>query len=128
MGFWIFILLMNMMVPLLMIGFGWTFLHNPPKTINMGYGYRTSMSMKNQDTWDFAHQYAGGLWLKWGKWLLVITVLLMMPLLGKSEDVIGNFGGALCMLEIVPLIFAVVVTEKALKKTFDSNGNRRETR
>ena len=127
MGFWIFMLLMNIMIPGLMLGFGWVFLHNPPKTINWGYGYRTSMSTKNQDTWDFAHQYAGKLWFKWGKWLLVISIVAMLPLIGKSEDVIGTIGGILCMVEMVPLVYVIVPTERALKRTFDSKGNRRKT-
>lgn len=120
-------LLMNIMIPGLMLGFGWVFLHNPPKTINWGYGYRTAMSTKSQDTWDFAHQYAGKLWFKWGKWLLVISIVAMLPLIGKSEDVIGTIGGILCMVELVPLVYVIVPTERALKRTFDSKGNRRKT-
>ena len=27
------------------------------------FGYKTEMSMKNQDTWDFANQYSGKLWM-----------------------------------------------------------------
>ena len=30
-----------------------------PKEINSVFGYRTSMSMKNKDTWEFAHKYCG---------------------------------------------------------------------
>ena len=120
-------LLMNIMIPGWMLGFGWVFLHNPPKTINWGYGYRTAMSTKSQDTWDFAHQYAGKLWFKWGKWLLVISIVAMLPLIGKSEDVIGTIGGILCMVELVPLVYVIVPTERALKRTFDSKGNRRKT-
>ena len=126
MGFWIFMLFMNLMLPVMMIGFGWVFLHKPPKTINWAYGYRTTMSTKNQDTWDFAHQYAGKLWFKWGKWLLILSVVCMLLLIGKSEDVIGIAGSILCMVELVPLVYVIVPTERALKQTFDSRGNRRQ--
>jgi hypothetical protein len=85
------------------------------------------MSTKNQDTWDFAHQYAGKLWFKWGKWLLVISIVAMLSLIGKSEDVTGTIGGILCMVELVPLVYVIVPTERALKRTFDSKGNRRKT-
>ena len=27
--------------------------------VNFVFGYRTSMSMKNKDTWEFAHKYCG---------------------------------------------------------------------
>ena len=31
--------------------------------------------MKNQDTWLFAHQYCGRLWLRWGLVLLPATLV-----------------------------------------------------
>ncbi|MBO5346760.1 MAG: SdpI family protein [Lachnospiraceae bacterium] len=126
MGFWIFMLIMNMLLPTTMLGFGWIFLHKAPKSINWAYGYRTAMSTKNQDTWDFAHQYAGKLWFKWGKWLLVISVVVMLLLIGQSEAIISAVGGVLCMVELVPLVYVIVPTERALKQTFDSKGNRRK--
>lgn len=51
MGFWIFMLMMNLLIPLSMIGFGWMFLKSPPKEINAVFGYRTRRSMLNPDTW-----------------------------------------------------------------------------
>ena len=43
MGFWIFMLLMNEIVPFTMIGFGKLFLNHAPDEINMVFGYRTRM-------------------------------------------------------------------------------------
>ena len=51
MGFWIFMLIMDLLIPFTMIGFGKMFLKKAPDQINYVFGYRTSMSMKNQDTW-----------------------------------------------------------------------------
>ena len=48
--------MMDLMIPLIMIVFGKVFLKNPPKEINLIYGYRTGRSMKNKDTWNFAHR------------------------------------------------------------------------
>lgn len=39
------------LVPAVCIVFGVLFLWHPPKNINGLYGYRTSRSMKNEDTW-----------------------------------------------------------------------------
>ena len=50
MGFWIFMLVMTLLIPLTMIGFGKLFLKSAPKEINGVFGYRTSMSMKSKDT------------------------------------------------------------------------------
>lgn len=99
---------------------------NAPGNINIVFGYRTSMSMKNQETWKFAHEYCGKLWYKWGKIVLIVTMIAMLFLLGKSADTIGNWGGVICMLQLVPLIGVIGPTERALRKTFDKKGNRRK--
>ena len=52
MGFWIFMLIMDLLLPFTMIGFGRYFMKKAPKEINSVFGYRTSMSMKNKDTWE----------------------------------------------------------------------------
>ena len=126
MGFWFFMLFMNLLMPLIMIGFGRYFMKNAPGNINIVFGYRTSMSMKNQETWKFAHEYCGKLWYKWGKIVLIVTMIAMLFLLGKSVDTIGNWGGVICMLQLVPLVGVIGPTERALRKTFDKKGNRRK--
>ena len=48
MAFWVFMLIMGLLIPLTMVGFGKLFLTRAPKNINMVFGYRTVMSMKNR--------------------------------------------------------------------------------
>ena len=62
MGFWIYMLLMNLLNTFTLIGFGKHFMRKAPKEINEVFGYRTPMSMKNKDTWEFAHKYCGKIW------------------------------------------------------------------
>ena len=52
------------------------------------------MSMKNEDTWQFAHHY------------------------------MGTVGGVLCFIQMIPLIGVVAPTEKALHKAFDKDGKK----
>lgn len=125
MGFWIFMFIVTLLIPVMMIVFGLIFLKNPPKEINWAYGYRTSMSMKNQDTWDFAHQYVGKIWFKWGIGVAVISVVVMLFVIGKDTDTVGWVGGGLAMVQILPLMGAIIPTEMALKRAFDKNGKRR---
>ena len=125
MGFWIFMVIMDLLVPLTMIGFGRYFLKQAPGAINWVFGYRTEMSMKNKDTWEFAHNYIGKLWYRIGLILLPVSVISMLFVLGKNEDIVGNLGATLTMLQLVFLIVPIFPTERALKKTFDKNGNRR---
>ncbi|MFR5796305.1 MAG: SdpI family protein [Christensenellales bacterium] len=60
--FWIFMLLSVLMIPLTMIYFGRRFFKSPPKSINATFGYRSTMSMKNQETWKLAHTVCGRYW------------------------------------------------------------------
>lgn len=125
MGFWIFMLFMDLLIPLTMIGFGRYFLKSAPKEINSIFGYRTPMSMKNKDTWIFAHHYCGKLWYVSGVISLVITAIVLILVIRQTENTVGTVGGILCGIQMIPLIGSIIPTEKALKKTFDKNGNRR---
>lgn len=127
MGSWLFMLIINLLIPLMMIVFGWRFMKKPPKKINGIYGYRTTMSMKNQDTWDFAHQYCGKLWFRIGWIMLLLSVVIMLLVLDK-EDSIGTWGSILCMVQCFVIVGTIFPTERALKNTFDKNGTRKDTR
>lgn len=125
-GFWVFMLIVDMTVPLIMIVFGILFLKKPPKNINELFGYRTTMSMKNIDTWDFAHKYCGRLWLRLGLALMPLSVIAMIFVIGDEESAAtAAVGSAVCVVQIVALMVSIIPTENALKKTFDENGIRR---
>lgn len=119
MGFWIFMFIIDMMLPLMMIAFGKLFLKYPPKEINAVFGYRTSRSMKNKDTWEFAHRYCGKLWYRCGWVMLPVSVAALLPAIGKSEGVTGIVGGIICAAQTLVLIGSIYPVEKALKKKFD---------
>lgn len=126
MGFWIYMLCIGLLFPAIMLVMGRYFMKTAPKEINYIFGYRTNMSMKNRDTWEFAHKYIGKLWFRFG-WILVpITIIPMLFVLGKSEDIIGTVGAVVVVVDLIILISAIFPTEMALKKTFDKDGNRKD--
>ena len=125
MGFWIFMLAMNLLFPLIMIVMGRYFMKKSPKEINYIFGYRTNMSMKNKDTWDFAHNYFGKLWFRLGWLLIPISVIPMLFVIGKGEDIIGTVGMVVMVIDLILLIAPIFPTERALKKVFDKEGNKR---
>ena len=96
-----------------------------PKKINRIFGYRTKMSMKNCDTWEFAHKYIGKLWLRFGLLLIPITVIPMLLVLGKNENVVGTVGLIVSFINTVVLIIPIFFTEKALNSAFDKEGRRK---
>ena len=60
MVFCLFMLAMDLLIPRVMIACGAAFRSRVPRRINALVGYRTTMSMKNMDTWRFAHERCGG--------------------------------------------------------------------
>ena len=127
MGIWFMMLGFNLLIPAIMLGAGKLFTKNTPKDINWIIGYRTTMSMKNEDTWAFAHKVAGAFWWKWGWVALVITVVGMLLLLGRSVELVSTAGCVLMFLQLILVIAVIPYTEKALRNTFDKNGNRKDT-
>lgn len=125
MKFWIFIFSMNLVIPLSMIIFGKYFTKHKPESINGVFGYRTPMSMKNKETWEFAHNYFGRIWFYMGVILLIISVLGMLFLIEKNESIIENYSVILNIIQIIFLIIPIAPTELALRKNFDRQGNRK---
>lgn len=123
--FWIFMLIMDLMLPLTMIIFGRRFIKNAPREINEVFGYRTTMSMKSKDTWEYAHNYCGKVWYISGLIMIPITAIIMLFAFGKSTAYIGVTGGIVCAIQLIPAIVSLFLTENALKKAFDKNGCRR---
>ena len=127
MGSFVFMLIVNLLTSFTMIGFGEYFIRKAgPQKINMTFGYRTSMSMKNKDTWRFAHIYCGKLWRVIGWIMLPLSVAAMLFVIGREPDVVGIFGGIIFGIQCVFLIVPIVPTEIALRKNFDNNGIRRK--
>ena len=123
--FWLFMLGVNLLTPLIMIVFGGYFEKKAPKNIQSIFGYRTTLSMKNQDTWQFAHHHCGRVWKKLGWITLAVSLAVLLCVWNQDLGTIGTVGAAVCLLQVVLLFCSIIPTERALRKTFDSNGNRR---
>ena len=124
---WTVLLVDVFAVPAILLGFGWGFLKKPPKDIGGAYGYRTPMSMKNRDTWEFAHQVCGRVWRRMGWVLLALSAVLLAWMLARpgGEQTNWLLGILVALAETVMLIFTIIPVERALKNAFDQNGNRR---
>ena len=125
MGFRIFMLIMVLLIPLTMIFFGWLLFRRTPKEINYVYGYRTKTSMRNEETWKFANQYLGKQWYRCGLLSAPLSVIAIAIVLGKGTETVGTIGGMITMIQMIPLVGAIIPTEIALKNNFDENGRKR---
>ena len=124
-GFYVYMLLTSLLIPVIMLVFGWKFHRQAPKKINVWYGYRSARSMKNEDTWVFAHQHIGRTWMLVGAVLLVISVIPMIAVYGKDDDTVSVVSLVLLFVQMLPMIMSLIPTERALKRTFDENGIRK---
>ena len=123
--FWLFMLIMNLLIPFTMIGFGRYFIKQSPKNINMVFGYRTSRSMKNMETWIYAHKCIGKIWYRWGLALIPVSFLAMILVYNKDINTIGVFGAVLTLIQCAVLVLTIIPAERALKKEFDEYGRKR---
>ncbi|MFR6155396.1 MAG: SdpI family protein [Faecalibacillus faecis] len=115
----------DMIIPIVMVIVGRITWKHCPKHINGMIGYRTTRSMKNIDTWKFAHNYCGKLWWKIG-WLMIIPSALMhISLCHSDKNAIGFAGLILVVIQCFIMIVSIYPTERALKKNFNDDGTRR---
>jgi uncharacterized membrane protein len=99
---------------------GLLFIMFPPKNINSFYGYRTTNSRRNLDTWKVANSYSAILMAIEGLILAVIGLLTTFFNDNKAIETALDIG-----LMFSSFIILVVATEKHLNKLFDEDGNRK---
>ena len=123
--FWVLMLLTALICPLMMLVIGLIYKNHAPKKINRFSGYRTEMSMKNIQTWTFAHKYISRLWLAWGAILTVPSAIPMLFVIDKSEETISLTALIVCFVGLGAMMATLIPTEIALRKNFDKDGNRK---
>lgn len=107
-----------LLLPAVMVIFGGIWQRHPPKEINDVYGYRTAMSMKNIDTWNFAHRLCGRLWMWSGGASLLLSAAAMVVF---RADVYLTVGWVLS-IQVVIMLLAIPATEVSLRRHFDQDG------
>ncbi len=126
-GPFIFDLSMVLLVPGIMIVCGLLFMYKPPRDINGAFGYRTAMSMKNQDTWRFAHRVCGKIWFWLGLLLVPLSAVPLLRMSGRDHGTLAAVTICIQFLQLVPFICSIIPTEFALRKAFDKNGRRKNS-
>ena len=122
MGFWWFLFVCNLLIPIIMILSGYWMWKHCPSQINPILGYRTKRSMKNINTWKFAHDCAGRLWWKTGWILMILTILVQLPFIKSGTDAIGNLSLVIIFIQILVMLLTIIPVESELKKKFSDDG------
>ena len=105
-----------LMLPVIMVIFGWVFRTHPPKDINWVYGYRTKRSVSSQEAWDFAHAHIGKVWTYAGAVMLPASAVSLLFLLNTEGYDYWIAGMLLLFAEMGIMVGTIPLTESALKK------------
>jgi hypothetical protein len=79
------------------------------------------------DTWIFAHNYFGKNILRAGGILVCLSTIALIFLSDFETGVMVYTGWAIIAIQVLTILVLFIVTDTALKRNFDSNGNRRKT-
>ena len=122
-GYTIFLVVCNLLIPVVMLCGGVFMLRGGRKKINSICGYRSRSSMRTMETWRFAHRYCGRLWLIFGGVTLGVSIgIIVGALLGGGEQALSLWT-LLCMaVQVVAVVYPIRPTERALSKNFDKYG------
>lgn len=111
--------LINLIMPLGLIIYGLIYIKKSSRKPSNWQGYRTSRAMLSQETWEYANQRAGNLWIKLGVTIAIITGFLFLVFPDKAKEP-----------NIVLIVFTIIISlipmrkvEKELKELFDDEGN-----
>lgn len=105
---------MPLMVGSIFVVVGFIMLKFPPKKINMLYGYRTALSMKNQEHWRFSQKYSAVLMIYGGFGLMLSSIVGLIFNVNERTGVFISMAMIICVV-----ILFIYRTEQAIKKHFD---------
>lgn len=80
------------------------------------------MSMKNDETWEFAHMHHAKIWRWVGLvWLIISTIMIFL-----FKDNYENTLEITMLIGLAIMFLSLIPTEIILRKKFDKNGKQRE--
>tara|TARA_B100000886_G_scaffold338994_1_gene303195 strand:+ start:2075 stop:2434 length:360 start_codon:yes stop_codon:yes gene_type:complete len=113
------LIFLHLLVGPLMLVISLIFFYFLTKKINLIYGHRTTLSIKNQNTWKEANKRSIHMIL------LVSTLTCIIQLIGIVFNI--NIETSILyatVFLVASLIIGAIVIEKQLKTIFDKDGNR----
>ena len=122
----IIMLVCSLLIPLMMLIFGWIMLMHPPKEPNSVFGYRTAASGRSQESWLYAQKLCGKIWLILGFAMLVVSFACFLLPIWKDENGASVAGAVMMGVQTALMLLSIIPVEVALHRNFDSEGKRKE--
>ena len=120
MGLWWFMLVCDLLTPLLVLPAGLWLKKSPPKQPNELSGYRTRRSRQSPEAWQFAQQYCGKVFVRLSLALLPVTVLVHLFFLRSDTRTLSILCLVVVSVQALVLLSSVFFVERALKRNFPS--------
>ncbi|MGN0513080.1 MAG: SdpI family protein [Clostridiales bacterium] len=114
----------SFIVPVLMFVCGCMFKRRAPKKINCIFGYRTSTSMINKETWEYAHACFGKIWYMCGVVFFFISMGAMIFSYIINKEIIEIISITLIVVHCIAIFVSIFAVEQKLKLNFDKEGKR----
>lgn len=124
MRFWWVLFVCNMTYSVAVIIIGLIMWKHCPHNYNSIFGYRSSLSTLNIETWKFANTDCGKRRWKIGWVMFVAMALVQLPFYGSSEKRIALLAMAIAFIECSVIVHSAFLTERALKKNFTADGEK----
>lgn len=115
----------SLLVPVIVIITGRMMWKHYPKNVNGLIGYRTTLSMRNIDTWKFANEYCGRLWYRIGILMLIFSIIICLLFFKASYNTAFMASLILIAIQCIILVATIFPTENALKREFPEERTRR---
>ena len=98
-----------LIVPALLLTFGFFYFFKPVKEPNKKFGYRTFFLMKDPEAWTFMQRLAGFVYLILGGVMMLASVIVSLVLIGKDTMALLTTI-AICLVIYAILIILAVIT------------------
>ena len=115
-------LVLTLLTPLAMIILGLKWYLRPPAFGARGLAYRTAITEKSPEAWEFAHTHCGKLWVRYGVIGGAISAAGMIFL----KNYYQNFWLWLIGAQMLLLCITIIMIDYLTKNLFDENGERVE--
>ena len=114
----------TLIVPILMIVFGYIFGKEFPKKDKSMLAYKSKRAVLSDATWSFAHKNLGNIWFISGSIFFTLSILIMI--MTKSDDMTTTIitGVIIIVSEAIVMLLEIGIIELLLKKKFDEKGKR----
>ena len=115
-----YLLILNLIIPFVMIIVGYILKKNPAKDMKSSNGYNTPTSRKSKEHWDYAQSIAPNIFIRRGKILSIIEIILNVVLFVFEFPIKYTlFVGMI--IGFIFLFFSFYKTENKINSRFISN-------